>query len=80
MCHLKGTGANSFIIVANFTEAKFGNNFLTRACFQHFGVCDMNTYETIDCIDFSTKKKVKEESYCEVKDLSKIQLRIGCNM
>ena len=39
----------------------------------------MNTYETIDCIDFSTKKKVKEESYCEVKDLSKIQLRIGYN-
>ena len=40
----------------------------------------MNTYETIDCIDFSTKKKVKEESYCEVKDLSKIQLRTGYNI
>ena len=37
---------------------------------RHYGDCDMITYGAADYIDFSTKKKFKEKSYCEVRDLS----------
>ena len=47
---------------------------------QHYGDCDMITYGAAVCIDFSTKKKVKKISYCEVRDLSKIQLAIEYNI
>ena len=43
----------------------------------HYGNCDMITYEAAD---FSTKKKIKKKSYCELRDLSKIQLTIGQNI